>query len=53
MEEDKKFQRQGKALILLYYDIRSAVKKNVKDEVVTFNLRLMLRLNLMRLDLAP
>lgn len=31
----------------------SEVKKDVKDEVMTFNLRPVLRLNLMRLDLVP
>lgn len=38
----------------MYYDmVISEVKKDVKDEVVTFNLRLVLRLNLTRLDLVP
>lgn len=38
----------------MYYDmVISEVKEDVKDEAVTFNLRLVLRLNLMRIDLAP
>lgn len=37
----------------MYYDIViPEVKKDVKDEVVTFNLTLVLRLNLTRLDLV-
>lgn len=38
----------------MYYDmVISEVKKDVRDEVMTFNLRLLLRLGLMRLDLVP
>lgn len=38
----------------MYYDmVISEVKKDVKDEVMTFNLRLVLRLDLMGLDLVP
>ncbi len=38
----------------MYYDmVISEVKKEVKDEVMTFNLRLVSRFNLMRLDLVP
>lgn len=38
----------------MYYDmVISEVKKDVKDEVMTFNPRLVSRLNLMRLDLVP
>lgn len=38
----------------MYYDmVISEVKKDVKAEVMTLNLRLVLRLNFMRLDLVP
>ena len=38
----------------MYYDmVISEVKTDVKDEVVTFNLRLVSRLDLMRPDLVP
>lgn len=44
--EDEKVQRSAKALTLMYYGmVISEFKKRVKDVVLTFAPRLMLRLN--------